>query len=429
MENQNNGQINNFDTLKNKQPQIQTFDPNKFWQAYYDTTYQRNFYHNPFYNQSVWDLPEGAEIVPQVNYQANANDPTSTEVVESNKEEEITEDHPFYDEDAWNEEELAEKLLWDKMKEQQLKDWMKRPARQQVTDTRRDTAYIEGNYDYNIWYDKYLTDRKEEKEKIPAMYKCNPALDTGYTKADLQEKEGGAYFCLYFAKGCCSEGVNCHYYHRVPTIQDAEKIENLRDVFGRSRFATPLKDSGGVGTFTKECRTLYITDLKLVETNNPTRDMVRILYENFSPWGEIEDLNFIAAKATCFIRYTNRVFAEYAKEAMMRQSLIGEEVLTVRWAYDDPNPMNKKKMDIERENKFLYVSKQKEENLKKLKQKTGQNILPNTDYYTYYNNGMNPHSYSSGYGVDEDNRTHEITKNCTKLAEAFKLMEENFKDQ
>ena len=43
---------------------------------------------------------------------------------------------------------------------------MSRPARQQVKDTRKETAYIEGNYDYNIWYDKYLTDRKEEKEKI-----------------------------------------------------------------------------------------------------------------------------------------------------------------------------------------------------------------------------------------------------------------------
>ena len=116
-----------------------------------------------------------------------------------------------------------DKIIWDKIKEQQLKDWLKRPARQQVTDTRKETAYIEGNYDYNIWYDKYLTDRKEEKEKVPALYHCIPGLDTGFTKADLQEKEGGAYFCQFFAKGCCTEGVNCRYYPRVPTKEEAEK--------------------------------------------------------------------------------------------------------------------------------------------------------------------------------------------------------------
>ena len=36
---------------------------------------------------------------------------------------------------------------------------MKRAARRQVKESKKDTAYIEGNYDYNIWYDKYLTDR------------------------------------------------------------------------------------------------------------------------------------------------------------------------------------------------------------------------------------------------------------------------------
>lgn len=40
-----------------------------------------------------------------------------------------------------------------------MMELMKRPARRQVKESKKETAYIEGNYDYNIWYDKYLTDR------------------------------------------------------------------------------------------------------------------------------------------------------------------------------------------------------------------------------------------------------------------------------
>jgi hypothetical protein len=50
---------------------------------------------------------------------------------------------------------------------------------------------------------------------------------------------------------------------------------------------------GGVGTFTKECRTLYVSDIKMIDTANPVKEMVRVIYENFSPWGEIEDINYI----------------------------------------------------------------------------------------------------------------------------------------
>ncbi len=376
-------------------------DPNHHWQVYFDPTYNMNFYFNPFLNQSVWTLPEGAALTP---YQYEENLVTEQKV----KTEEVVEEEPqeqnYYDEDAWEEDELVEKLAWDKMKEQQLKDWMKRPARQQVEDTRKDTAYIEGNYDYNIWYDKYLTDRKEEKEKIPAMHKCNPLLDTGFTKADLQEKEGAAYFCLFFAKGCCSEGVNCHYYHRVPTKEDAEKIENLRDVFGRSKFATHRKDMGGVGTFTKECRTIFVGDLKMIETGNPIKEMVRVIYENFSPWGEIEDINYIPAKATCFIRFSHRCFAEFAKEAMVGQAIVGEEILTVKWAYDDPNPMNKKHKEREHENRFLCAYNRKQENLSKNKQ-----------------------LYSSGYGLDSSNTgvlNSQPIDNFAKLTNTLKMIDE-----
>jgi hypothetical protein len=386
---------------------------NEHWQVYYDNHYEMNFYFNPFTNESVWELPAGTSISNQQVYDSTISnlqpqqEITEPEVVQGNEDD-------YYDEEAWEEKDLQDKLIWDKIQEEQLNEWMKRPARQQVPDTRKDTAYHEGNYDYNIWYDKYLTDRKEEREKIPALHRCNPALDIGFTKADLQEKEG-AYFCLYFAKGCCSEGLNCKYYHRVPTKEDCQRIENLRDVFGRARFATPRNDMGGIGTFTKECRTLHVTGIKTIESANPMKDMVRILYEHFSPWGELEDVNYIPTKGIAFIRYTHRCSAEFGKEAMVDQALIGEEILTIKWAYEDPNPMNKNRMQKEDENRFLSAFNRKKANMEKIKQKHNNQALPNTDYYSYYNQKNNPYT----------DREQEMTNNCIKLAETLQMIDNN----
>ena len=82
--------------------------------------------------------------------------------------------------------------------------------------SKRDAAYEEGNYDYNIWYDKFLTDRNASIERAPSLTKLRPEIDTGFTKADHFEKKAGSFFCVYFARGACTEGVNCRFYHRVP---------------------------------------------------------------------------------------------------------------------------------------------------------------------------------------------------------------------
>ena len=42
------------------------------------------------------------------------------------------------------------------------------------------------------------------------------------------------------------------------------------------------------------------------------------------------------------MRYRLRISAEFAKEAMANQALDDEEVLSIRWAYDDPNSVTKK---------------------------------------------------------------------------------------
>ena len=336
---------------------------NHHWKKYYDSKYKQIFYNNPFTGESVWELPKGAKVEesnePIEIIQSNESNKNKEK--ENSEEESITEENndanniaknSYKEIEAIEEGELKEKIRYRKMKEMKLREWLKRPARQQVEESKREIAYTEGHYDYNIWYDKYLSDRTEDKEKIPAEYKCNPLLDTGYTRADKQQKKNIAYFCLFFARGCCCEGVNCRYYHHVPTFEECQNIENSKDIFGRSRFATSLKDNGGIGLFTKNCRILYVTDMKKKEQD---KEMVKLIYENFEKFGEIEDIQYLPLKASCYIKFSHRCYAEFAKEAMMKQSLVGEEILSITWAYNyqELDPIEQKIMEREEENMFV----------------------------------------------------------------------------
>ena len=173
------------------------------------------------------------------------------------------------------------------------------------------------------------------------MFKCNPEIDTGYTKADKVEKKGSTYFCVYFARGACTEGVNCRFYHRVPQEEDLEPSyeDNLHDVFGRARHATHKEDHTGIGSFNKECRTLLVSNIQLpTDSLTPVRDMVRTIYEFFSPWGEVEDIHFNSQKCQAFIKYKHRYFAEFAREAMFDQVLAegSTEPIAIKWAIDSP---------------------------------------------------------------------------------------------
>ena len=92
----------------------------------------------------------------------------------------------------------------------------------------------------------------------------------------------------------------------------------------------------------------------------------------FGEWGEVESVNVINKKAIAFVRFRHRCTAEFAREAMHRQSLNGprapesavlksaklsahakavqeaalnvddNSLLNIRWAYDDPNPAAKR---------------------------------------------------------------------------------------
>ncbi|KAF9135866.1 Pre-mRNA-splicing factor [Mortierella sp. 14UC] len=193
---------------------------------------------------------------------------------------------------------------------------------------------------YNIYYDKWTggprssNQGSNSKEKSP--YRCDPVKDTGRTKGTYNPN---AYFCAFFAKGCCPHGEECGWLHRIPTRQD--QADTGKDVFGRERFDEHRDDRGGVGSMRSDSKTLYVGRI------HPSPDMETIVEKHFQPWGELERIKVLKDKGVAFVTYQNRLNAEFAKEAMANQSLDHGEIVNIRWATEDPNPgvqaMNKRK--------------------------------------------------------------------------------------
>jgi len=63
--------------------------------------------------------------------------------------------------------------------------------------------------------------------------------------------------------------------------------------------------------------------------------------EDFGCWGPLQRVHIAHKKTLAFVEYEWRSSAEFAKEAMHKQGLTSStqgEILTVRWANEDPNP-------------------------------------------------------------------------------------------
>ncbi|KAI8587332.1 hypothetical protein BDZ88DRAFT_384823, partial [Geranomyces variabilis] len=179
---------------------------------------------------------------------------------------------------------------------------------------------------FNIWYNRWQGEGRRHKALEKAERRCNMKKDSGYTKA-----QPGSIFCIHFSRGCCSRGDQCQYWHRPPIPADRE--DQTHDCFGRERFREDRDDMGGIGSFERDNRTLYVGNIKA-----PTTEMEEIVRRHFGDWGEIEHLNILHHKNVAFVRYVRRYNAEFAREAMYGQSLDSNEVLNVRWATEDPNP-------------------------------------------------------------------------------------------
>ncbi|KAL5351805.1 Pre-mRNA-splicing factor [Pseudogymnoascus australis] len=207
----------------------------------------------------------------------------------------------------------------------------RRPARPQVDpSTMTSEPPPQTGTIFNIWYNKWSGGDREDKylSKTHAAGRCNIALDSGYTKATSVP---GSFFCLFFARGLCPKGAECAYLHRLPGIHDMYS-PNV-DVFGRDKHSDYRDDMGGVGTFLRQNRTIYIGRIHV------TDDIEEVVARHFAEWGPIERTRVLNTRGVAFVTYTTEANAQFAKEAMAHQSLDHEEVLNVRWATSDPNPM------------------------------------------------------------------------------------------
>lgn len=211
----------------------------------------------------------------------------------------------------------------------------KRPARPQVdAATFKSEPPPQTGTIFNIWYNKWSGGDREDSylSKQPAKGRCSLAKDTGYTRADTTQ---GAYFCLFFARGICPKGQDCEYLHRLPSTFDI--YSGNVDCFGRDKHSDYRDDMGGVGSFSRQNRTLYVGRI------HPTDDIEEIVARHFAEWGNIERTRVLPTRGVAFVTYTTECLAQFAKEAMAHQSLDNSEVLNVRWATVDPNPASQKR--------------------------------------------------------------------------------------
>ena len=211
----------------------------------------------------------------------------------------------------------------------------RRPARPQVDpSTLKSEPPPQTGTIFNIWYNKWSGGDREDKylSKTHAVGRCNVAKDSGYTRADNIK---GSYFCLFFARGICPRGQDCDYLHRLPTIFDTFN-PNI-DCFGRDKHSDYRDDMGGVGSFMRQNRTLYVGRIHV------TDDIEEIVARHFQEWGQIDRTRCLTARGVAFVTYSNEANSQFAKEAMAHQSLDHEEILNVRWATMDPNPQAQKR--------------------------------------------------------------------------------------
>jgi len=469
------------------------------YECHYNAEYKRKYYYDPIKKESLWEVPKNAKVIDkrteeekklenplkiqaeiilpgQPEYEkllkiypglakkkdesesesdeekpkemaGKRKEPEKTEI-EENKENEVEKKEEITKEQK--EEEKKKITAYRNFAHKHVQELMKRPARRQIKDMKKDTAYQEGNYDYNMWYDKYLTDRRNEQEKAPSLYKCDPELDTGYTRGDLMEKST-SYCCVYFARGACSEGSKCRYYHRVPQPEDLLNEENAKDVFGRTRHATLKEDLSGIGSFNRNCRAISVCDMKVPDTAaGSIRDTVKMLYDEFSKWGEIEDIKFIPHKAMANIRYTHRFYAEFAKEAMQDQSLGGNDVITIKWClYEDPQTAKtkeeeqkeiflnavRKKQKLEEQRQIAKIEAEKIEQkrieeLKEIQRKHFEQNIESTNLYNpvFYKDFKPADKISKSASKVLQQEQSKITENCSKMNEILQRISHNYSD-
>ncbi|KAG6830046.1 hypothetical protein H0H92_002464 [Tricholoma furcatifolium] len=220
-----------------------------------------------------------------------------------------------------------------------------KPARKQVKPGEVvKTETPQTGKEYNIWYNKWAGGDREDSysNKVKSQTRCNIKRDSGLTRANTT---GMKYYCLFFARGCCPYGWECEYRHTLPDPNDVFP-DSAKDCFARDKFADYRDDMGGVGSFNRQNRTLYVGRIKETGTGLETEEVVM---RHFKEFGEIERddspstwaVKVLQYRSVAFVTYKHEMHAQFAKEAMACQSLDNDEILNVRWATEDPNPVSK----------------------------------------------------------------------------------------
>jgi hypothetical protein len=153
--------------------------------------------------------------------------------------------------------------------------------------------------------------------KDKAADRCVLDTDAGFTRADAimkhakdQSKNGKdrRYFCIHFAHGVCAKGPECKYFHRVPTLEDDARCDELFDCFGRQRHNKHRDDMTGVGSFLKPCRTLFVGGILKHKYDTPQK-LEETLWKYFGEWGEVECVNMVQRLSIAFVRFRVRTSA------------------------------------------------------------------------------------------------------------------------
>ncbi|KAL8272699.1 hypothetical protein Esti_003403 [Eimeria stiedai] len=269
-------------------------------------------------------------------------------------------------------------------KRELVQRWLKRPARRQVLESEvQNFSHSEGQNEYNIWYGRHLTDRHNRASHLDreaAPYRCDPELDSGYTAADTQPGNSEAYFCAFFAKGCCTKGSECRYKHRVPTLEDESTLEWSRDIFGRERHRDHRDDMGGAGSFNHECKTLFVGGLQVDPLEGDgIRGLEKFLWEAFGAWGDVQAVRVIPKKLIGFVTFAYRVQAEFAKVAMADQN-VGKygSLLSVKWAHQDGNAKRKNASEEEQSKKPRVWGAEKAAALQKPTEQREEDLVRHT---------------------------------------------------
>lgn len=215
----------------------------------------------------------------------------------------------------------------------------KKPARLQIDPETipDDDKPPQTGTNFNIWFLKWSGGDSSNKNFTKSNFRVNIDKDCGYTKAN----DKNSLICLFFARGCCYLGKQCHYLHRIPN--DFDYFIPTKDCFGRDKTSDYNDDMNGIGSFNKVNRTLYIGNLNTSSSQQQGINLENLITKNFQDFGEIEKIRVLHSKKCCFLTYKLESQAQFAKEAMQNQSLIGigvndNDILNIRWSNDDPNP-------------------------------------------------------------------------------------------